>query len=743
MSFAAALTDFNRTDQMLKKFPPDRNYMLLRLADLLDARDHYHVHLSHLSNVVGTAVGRYLIHEKDWYAKHSPDTERETPKPTGAKTLFNTVVRDWSWPCVLVFVNTWEQKSAFKKNPDLMVPRALYLPDGRVVPTCTVLIEEDFMQHVAGDYHLSFPNSYVGGGYVTFSDVQGQQHMGSIACLVTDGDLTYALTNRHVTGAEGREMFTMLGGKRVRIGVSDRRQIATQPFPKMYDGWAGTKTELRVDAGLIRIEDIADWTTQVCSMGPMDDWMDLTTDTLTLDFIGENVRAFGAASGELLGTVGAMFYRYASSGGTDFVTDFLIFPRRESRSATLHGDSGTLWFWEEPITDSEGRQVRIRRRPFAVQWGGQNWISQGEYERTGRFAMATSLSLVCRELGVTLLRDWNSGLPEYWAAVGHYTIGYFACEDLSAKLGKLMKANQELVSYPTSSITSRSLITKPGPGGIVPLADVPDRLWAHGKMIRGSADKPNHFADMDKPDPQNGNKTLLQLCQDPTNINPDFWLEYYDHVGDKERGLLPFRVWQFFDEMVDAAKKKDASRFVCAAGVCAHYVGDACQPLHISYMFNGEPNANGKGKRGDGVHSAYEDEMLRKNSVELLQRLQKQLANGTVIVKPPQSGKEAAIRTVDLMRRTFGVIKPKAIVDAYAEGKDLWPLFGLDTVKVIADGVVTMRAIWKGAWKSGSGDNIPEIKLVQVEPAALKKLYMKKTWMPSKSLRTVGQILTE
>jgi hypothetical protein len=280
---------------MLQSFPPERNYMLLTLKDLIDARDHYQVHLSHLKNVVGTAVGRYLIHEKDWYATHPPNTERKVEKPTGAKTLFNTVIRDWSWPCVLVFVDKWEPRSAFKKDPDLMVPRALYLPDGRVVPSCTVQVESDLAPPPVSDSHLSFPNSYIGGGYLTFANVQGREHMGSIACLVTDGDLTYALTNRHVSGAQGRQMFTMLGGKKVPVGVSDENQIATRPFTKMYEGWAGANAEMRVDAGLIRIDDIADWTTQVASMGPLDEWLDLTTDSLTLDFIGENVRAFGAA----------------------------------------------------------------------------------------------------------------------------------------------------------------------------------------------------------------------------------------------------------------------------------------------------------------------------------------------------------------------------------------------------------------------------------------------------------------
>ena len=56
------------------------------------------------------------------------------------------------------------------------------------------------------------------------------------------------------------------------------------------------------------------------------------------------------------------------------------------------------------------------------------------------------------------------------------------------------------------------------------------------------------------------------------------------------------------------------------------------------------------------------------------------------------------------MQRTFGTIKPIDIVNAFADGKELWPIFDKATVKVMADGVRTLRAIWKGAWKAPGGD---------------------------------------
>src|SRR5215475_3562002 len=90
-------------------FPPRRDYASLSIKDLLDAREAYHVHLSILNNVVATAIGRYCIHEDDWYAEHPPDRPRpkNVRKIKEARTLANSVIRPWSWPSVLVFVKKW------------------------------------------------------------------------------------------------------------------------------------------------------------------------------------------------------------------------------------------------------------------------------------------------------------------------------------------------------------------------------------------------------------------------------------------------------------------------------------------------------------------------------------------------------------------------------------------------------------------------------------------------------------
>jgi hypothetical protein len=72
---------------------------------------------------------------------------------------------------------------------------------------------------------------------------------------------------------------------------------------------------------------------------------------------------------------------------------------------------------------------------------------------------------------------------------------------------------------------------------------------------------------------------------------------------------LPFRIWQIYDEMVEFVQQKKLVDFVCAAGIMAHYVGDACQPLHTSQLHDGPPGEH------SGVHSAFESTMLDKFAV--------------------------------------------------------------------------------------------------------------------------------
>lgn len=170
------------------------------------------------------------------------------------------------------------------------------------------------------------------------------------------------------------------------------------------------------------------------------------------------------------------------------------------------------------------------------------------------YALATFLSKACSQLNIMTLRDWQTGLPEYWGAVGHYSIANTVCGVIrNGNLKELMTANLERITYKVPDITKKNTqgLSKKD---FVPLADVLDMVWKVGPHKRGgmkSAEHANHFADMDRrlnPKLPEG-ATLLEICDGkPENVAVAVWQRYYDAVQkqfpkeEESRGLLPFRV---------------------------------------------------------------------------------------------------------------------------------------------------------------------------------------------------------
>ena len=154
-------------------------------------------------------------------------------------------------------------------------------------------------------------------------------------------------------------------------------------------------------------------------------------------------------------------------------------------------------------------------QPLALQWGGQVFLERDATAST--YALATLVSTVCNQFDVTLLRDWNTGLPEYWGAVGHYSIASKAVGKIAnVNLKRLMVANLERISFDLEDINKKNMagLSK---RDFVPLADVPDMVWKVGPYKRGGMSSPehaNHFADMDRElsDPLTEGATLLDIC---------------------------------------------------------------------------------------------------------------------------------------------------------------------------------------------------------------------------------------
>jgi hypothetical protein len=743
MDEGAAVSKQKRTSRHpdAARFQRDFDPHKLTLADLIAARDAYHTHIANLPNVVGTALGRYRIRARD------PDYKRDSSSWTRfnaarPRTLGNSAVQPWSWPSVLVFVSEWATRKQQRARLDEMVPPWLHLPDGRRIPTCVVHAPRQTHPQYS-PVQLAFPSGLYGGGYPIITAEQGTQRMGTLTCLVTDGHDVYGLTNRHVVGSVGTTIYTIERGELRRLGASVETSARKVPLDTLYPGWTGQRTSVNVDAGLFRIDDLALWTSQIYGIGRLGEPIDLNIDTLSLDIIGCPVKAFGAVSGPLRGSIEGLFYRYATIGGLDCVADLLIGPRLGETLIDTHpGDSGTAWVYDEPVAapiDAPQRRAP-ECRPIAVQWGGQSFVAP-EGGPDSRFVLATMLSNVCRLLDVDLIRDWSSEHSQYWGKVGHYKIAYSACfltRNAYPKLRSLLKANALNIAVADEKIEKGELPTA-SRTKFVALADVPDLVW---RSTRGK-DKANHFADMDEaaPSGQFAGETLLSLwTKQPATRTPASWNDFYESLSPKpalqHRGALPFRVAEMFDEMVKHLQAQELDKFVCVAGTMAHYVGDACQPLHVSKLHHGEDESE------SSVHEVYETRMLDRFAAEFVDRLNTQLGS-TKAKGKVSSGADAADLTVQLMRQTMKKLPPERVLEVFRQSSGqsqtaaLWTELGDDTVAVTAQGALTLAKLWQSAWALGKGESTFSKTECQkaIDKNRLRALYNTKTLAESNWLK--------
>ena len=758
----------------------EKDFSMLSLRDLVAARDAYHLHLMEKRHVVATAVGRYLIRSEERWpqylgdaAEHDRKVARQPKKEP--RTLYNSEVRPYSWPCVLVFVDKWlnlEDVQSGKVDPADLVPRSLDMPDGSRVPVCVVYAQPVDAPPYA-PVSPRFPRQFIGGGYPIIARVQQEEHVASVGCMVTDGHDVYALTNRHVAGKPGEELFSKIGGEAVRVGVSSDKQLTRKKFSEVYPDFPDRHMYVNLDVGLVRVDDLTKWTAQIYGIGEMGKLADLSADNISLRLIDAHVRAFGAASGPMRGKIKALFYRYKSVGGMEYCSDFLIGPREGKVLPTRPGDSGTVWLLED------GKKAP---RPLALQWGGHTFVGDGT-KIVAPYALATCLATVCNELEVDVVRDWNAGVLDYWGAVGHYTIAALAIDRIDGtkypKLKKLMQANLPRITFAAASITAKST-TGLSKHDFVALADVPDLVWKKGHSPknpppnptlawkrahsnRGPNEHPNHFADMDAP---RAGGNLLDLCSKSLAKNTDVavWRKYYTDVKDKSRGLLPFRVQQFYEGMVKDLKQAhpDFARFVCAAGIVSHYVGDACQPLHVSSWFNGDPttlvdNPN-KGKphepdkipAGTGVHGAYEDDMINFHIGDITPVVQ---ADTTPLRPNFKGGKHAAMACTQLILDTFDLIKPRDIVAKFitlqqqgttgkAAADELWKTFGTPTEGVIAAGVRALASVWQSAWAEAKAEAKAPASPSAFDEPVLEAFFVEpETFYPSKTIDHVCEVI--
>jgi len=799
-------------------FKTSTTFASLSLKDLIEARDLFHYHLINKKNVVATALGLYRIRKHDpWPTKQDPHPVTPKTQAKERRTLFNSEVRPYSWPCVYAFVSDWQREAELAEtNPTDVVPKCLYLPDGRSVPVCVI---EARQQAWSTDLQINTgaitPRNLLAPGMALLNeDGQGMTRLATAGCIVRDGERYYVLTNRHVVGRPNTRIKALQNHRAPEIGASSDKGITRVDFAEVYPHFRSTNQRLLMDVGLIAVDDILQWKTEVPGIAPVGPILDLYDNSLSLKLITMKVVGQSAISGLIRGEIHGLFYRYKAMGGSEYMSDFLIGPESyglgEARQEELealekkhgeqnialavhHGDSGTLLFIEhtEPAADKK-KSGKTTYYPFALLWGKEEFFADDGLQ-SHPYALATALSTALDRLDLDLVQDINRDETFIWGWAGHYVIGRALGlpVDLidSDKLKQFVKNHLDMLAIEPDDALGNDPKVLSGDSdtpNFVPLADVPDNVWKSnvnftmvdgsdgkkhhkpGPGSRGQNDNPNHFADLDIPGADGEPTFLQQNLDDPDSyLNPESWVDYFASKHDlykawaqklgkvdnsKHWGALPFRTHQLFDVMVKAATDGDGKLFLCAGGVLIHYIGDACQPLHASYLSQGDPDRVVQRPHGqtmmleaDKVHTGYEDDMIAFGYIsdKLADKLKQRIKDLKDEPLPDiANGFDASKAVIALIAATQNEIAPRAIVDKWVElsgtkpkakAQAMWETFGDDTVTCMARGTRYLTKLWQAAWSLGNGD--ANIKLSSaIRKKDLMQLYNDPDVVPSIAL---------
>jgi hypothetical protein len=416
---------------------------------------------------------------------------------------------------------------------------------------------------------------------------------------------------------------------------------------------------------------------------------------------------------------------------------------------------------DEAAHQVEWRTRARRLRPIAIQWGGQRVILPDRTQAS--YALGTFLSSVCRSVDIEVVRNWSLGHDAFWGKLGHFAIGWKACDLPGGKLGNLMKLNQPRIGFGDDTLKAGSGV-KVDKKGFVALADVPDYVWVVSNSHPNEAIQ--HFADIDIYDIDGGPSMLQKCFQDPSQVAASVWAAYFKGFADKgvgpEEGALPFRVWQIWEAMVGYLNDGDLLHFLAAAGVLAHYVGDASQPLHCSYMHHGIPpmvKVGGhkypvrrtsaefkafKNTREAGIHGIYEETMLEIDTATVLAQVNQYLTSNPAQKLTIKSGHDAAVAIIRLMHDSQARLSPKKIISAddptlgpTKRAAALWSNKKIHdaTIASLAESVQLLAALWSSAWKAGKGNKFSSSQIVSFEESAVDAVYRKdKKFIPSLSL---------
>ena len=150
---------------------------------------------------------------------------------------------------------------------------------------------------------------------------------------------------------------------------------------------------------------------------------------------------------------------------------------------------------------------------------------------------------------------------------------------------------------------------------------------------------------------------------------------------------------------------------------------------------------------GQGVHTAYEDDMVNEKRALILKGLL-----GTPIARKTErvaNGFEAARATIAMMRRTFTTIPPMEVVNAVigfegggkARAEFMWKTFGDRTIDVMKGGSHLLAVLWESAWGAGAGESRVKAATALTQKRAMS-ICQNTEFLPSVTIDQIGRVLT-
>ena len=320
-------------------------------------------------------------------------------------------------------------------------------------------------------------------------------------------------------------MRALFEGIPVLVGTTQgTRNLTEKTFSDIYPELPGRDSVVNIDAAIVRLNDAHAWDSKSLSQ-PLGQIADFSAETASLSWIGRPVIGHGAASGEMRGELKALFYRYKSIGGRDYVADFVIGSQHNAKEPlmTQPGDSGALWCLDSILESGT-------LAPMAMEWGGQRISSGGATGQYMQLSLATSIAVTLRELSLDIIQDPTAERTQYWGPVGHFKIGQQACFLIANKnLKQFFINNINIVSF-SDDATLQTATGLQAKAGFVPLSDVPDVVWKtninRGKPeVARAMENWNHYADIDLPGADG--KTLLQMFEaDENTLDWQQWTDF-------------------------------------------------------------------------------------------------------------------------------------------------------------------------------------------------------------------------